>query len=366
MSRNPCCLCCLRLVHCVPNVVYSVFHAFINLGLLGLGVYLIMHAVNCFHSAVAPLISMELYGGCAAIGGALAIIAIYGLLGPYVCRVAKEDSLKTHYVFALIVLLVSVAYTLIAFLGANDAANLHHMLEYGWERSANDPKRHQDNVAAQLAFDCCGFSGKSDRPATPCPPQVASAASSSGCEAPMTAQLKLQFGMAGILFAGSVGGLLLVMCIGHGFVEKLGQLKRQDASLDGADGFDRTGYKAAQTSKPRRADAAIPRPAIGSGSTRGAAAEVSRGATDRRSGDGAAAYNDESAPLKAAAEDDPTTEDDDSSLKGATIAGGWADDDSYAPERRSSRSKNLSSSKQRKSGGRSKGVTFVPTSSTGV
>ena len=34
---------------------------------------------------------------------------------------------------------------------------------------------------------------------------------------------------------------MLLMCVGHGFVEKLGFLKRKDAALDGVDSLDRTG-----------------------------------------------------------------------------------------------------------------------------
>jgi hypothetical protein len=118
MARNPC-SCCLWMAHCIPNIVYSVLFAFLNLGLMALGVYLVMHAVNCFHSAVAPLIceilggiswrgfalcalfrhrphptyaAKEIYGACASIGGSIAIIGVVGLLGPYVCRVRASGT----------------------------------------------------------------------------------------------------------------------------------------------------------------------------------------------------------------------------------------------------------------------------------
>jgi hypothetical protein len=96
-------------------------------------------------------------------------------------QVEKEDAIKTHYILALLVVLVSVAFTLVAFLnavriaerggylqelrwwcwrmggvrrfnwyitpfnfGQNDAANLHNMLNFGWTNSANDPQRRQE------------------------------------------------------------------------------------------------------------------------------------------------------------------------------------------------------------------------------
>lgn len=199
------CGCCSWVATSIPSGGYLFLFTTLCLGLGAGGAYLIVFGVGFMASTAGAFISKEVYVGALVMGSVVAALGIYGVAGvaAAVCRGAKDDHLKLHYVLSLLSLLVMLSFMTVCLLNANDADNLDAMLDYGWQHAFAAEARHGIISKAQVDAKCCGFQTANDRAVAPCPGNAAG-----GCVQPLRAELVAQFSLAGILFGAVAGGIV--------------------------------------------------------------------------------------------------------------------------------------------------------------
>lgn len=97
-GRAGCCgrfgACCAYTAHSIPHGCYATLFVLLNGGVATVAVFLGMFAIAFVNGQAGQLISREIYGGSLGMAVVLALVAVYGLLGPYICRGQKDDHLK--------------------------------------------------------------------------------------------------------------------------------------------------------------------------------------------------------------------------------------------------------------------------------
>jgi hypothetical protein len=83
----------------------------LQLGAIGLGVFLVLWALAWQRSPASAFLSAEFFGAALALGAFLAAAALYGIISPLACRGQKDDHLKIYYVLTLLAILFFIAFT---------------------------------------------------------------------------------------------------------------------------------------------------------------------------------------------------------------------------------------------------------------
>lgn len=209
--------CCARCARAIPGTIFSALFTLFNLGLAGLGGYLIKLGLTGSKAVSAEFVGTEIFQASLGLGGLLIFLSLYGIFGPCICAGNHQDHVKCFVVFGTLVLMVFGVFTVVTILNSEDSQNLTDNLDFGWERFHRDAAQHYHITNAQTALHCCGFFLKKlDRKVDPCP-----SGATRGCEFRLRRQLQGHLNDCADFFAISAGALLLVVLVGYCYAEQL-------------------------------------------------------------------------------------------------------------------------------------------------
>lgn len=198
-------MCCQWAAAALPHWLYATLFALCCIAATGAGGYYIYFGITFVGSNAGAFISKEVYIGTLVLGSILILLGVYGLvaINLSLCRGAKDEHLKLHYVCSLLTLLTLLSFTIVCVLNANDVENLDSMLDYGWQKAFSLAAKNALISKTQVDQKCCGYSNQSDRAIGPCPTNA-----DGGCSTALKEELKTQFSLAAVLFGSAAGGVV--------------------------------------------------------------------------------------------------------------------------------------------------------------